>query len=223
VGNRAPIHITFDDGHRSNYEQAFPLLEEFRVKATFFLLADHIGTDSKFIGWAHAREMSAAGHRIESHGLAHRVLTACTKAELREEVLRSKQEIEDHLGLEVDSISAPGGRWNQSVLGACTEVGYKYFFHSNPWTSGSGPSGIRLKGRHMVTNVMGVQRIQTLVEAHWMRRMFWRATYGAKERLRQTLGDALYHNTWCWLANWTPEDGLEVQVSGVSNKKDIPT
>jgi hypothetical protein len=32
--------ITFGDGHRSNFEQAFPLLEQFGMKAEFLLMAN---------------------------------------------------------------------------------------------------------------------------------------------------------------------------------------
>src|SRR5438132_4067541 len=45
-GGQSPL-MTFDDGHRSNFEQAFPLLEQFGLRATFFVLVGRVGGTDK--------------------------------------------------------------------------------------------------------------------------------------------------------------------------------
>jgi peptidoglycan/xylan/chitin deacetylase (PgdA/CDA1 family) len=204
--------ITFDDGHRSNYEKAFPILERFGAKATFFVLAGCVSCSSNYISWEQAREMALEGHRIASHGWSHRILTQCDSSELEREISGSKGEIEDRLGVEVDSISAPGGRWNERVVEACGRAGYKYLFHSNPWMPISFRKSIRLQGRQMVTGRMGSPLLQKLLQISPARRQYLRARYAAKERVRLILGDQLYHKLWCWLANWDPGEGVELQV-----------
>lgn len=47
--NRALI-VTFDDGYRDNYTCAYPILKEFRLPATIFLVTGHIGR-SKLFWW----------------------------------------------------------------------------------------------------------------------------------------------------------------------------
>jgi peptidoglycan/xylan/chitin deacetylase (PgdA/CDA1 family) len=45
---RRPIIITFDDGYRDNYTNAFPVLKEFGLRATIFLTSGHIGSPKLF-------------------------------------------------------------------------------------------------------------------------------------------------------------------------------
>ena len=209
--------ISFDDGHCSNYENAFPMLERFGLKATFFVLAGRIGTPGAYISWGQAREMASAGHRIESHGWSHRILTQCSSLELDQELSDSKREIEDRLGVEVDSISAPGGRWNERVVDACVRAGYNCLFHSNPWAPVSLRKEIRVQGRQMVTGQMDALQLQKLMRIGRIERNYLRARYAAKERARLVLGEQLYHKLWCWIANWNPEEGVEVEITGRAN------
>lgn len=50
-GQRIPdisVVITFDDGWRDNYENAFPILKKYKTPATIFLTSDCIGTEKEF-------------------------------------------------------------------------------------------------------------------------------------------------------------------------------
>ena len=40
-----PVCLTFDDGYSSTYELAFPLLKEFEMKATVFVIGVSVGKD----------------------------------------------------------------------------------------------------------------------------------------------------------------------------------
>jgi peptidoglycan/xylan/chitin deacetylase (PgdA/CDA1 family) len=204
--------VSFDDGHRSDYEQAFPILDSANIKATFFILAGCVGREANYISWEQARQMANSGHCVASHGWSHKILTQCTPAELQREIADSKREIEDRLGVEVNSISAPGGRWNSRVSEACENAGYRYFYHSNPWAHPRSLNTLKIRGRHMVTGHMGVEELHKLHTTSGAQRIAKSALYLAKDGLRSALGDKLYHKIWCRLANWNPEEGMEVQI-----------
>jgi peptidoglycan/xylan/chitin deacetylase (PgdA/CDA1 family) len=214
-----PPLITFDDGHRSNFEQAFPLLEQFGLKATFFVVVGAIDNNDRYITWKQARKLVAAGHSVESHGWSHRILTQCNPSDLHQELIQSKQELENRLGEQVVAISAPGGRWDERVVDVCSRAGYKYLFHSNPWVPASRQKNICLQGRHMVMKRMGSTELQKLLQPGEGQQLYSLIRHKTKERARRILGDQLYHKVWCWLANWKPEEGMEVQIVGSRSQK----
>ena len=89
------VVITFDDGYADNYECAAPVLEHFRLPATFFVTAGLIGTprpfahDGRFphhfrtLTWDQVEGLAACGFSIGSHGMTHANLARCPLEEAR--------------------------------------------------------------------------------------------------------------------------------------------
>lgn len=69
---RRAVMLTFDDGYRSNYELAYPLLQEYQAKAVISVIGEYIQKeDPLFLTWDMCREMSQSGLvEIGSHSYA---------------------------------------------------------------------------------------------------------------------------------------------------------
>lgn len=56
------VMITFDDGYRNNYALAFPILQEYGMKAVISVICDHVDVGKPdFLTWDMCREMAASG------------------------------------------------------------------------------------------------------------------------------------------------------------------
>lgn len=62
------ISITFDDGYTSVYANAFPLLKERGLKASWAIIADGIGSNASYATLANLQEWVAAGNECIPHG-----------------------------------------------------------------------------------------------------------------------------------------------------------
>jgi len=195
-----PPVVTFDDGHGSNYVLALPLLQKTGLSAIFFVTTDWIGKRKGFMDWSQLREMQSLGHSIAAHGASHKLLTHCSASELEDEVRRSKQDIEDALGVAVTSISMPGGRWNSRVLGACRDAGYQLVYHSNAGVRKRSISGLEIRGRLMIHRGTTALALRPYLFENRYALFALRSKNAVKSIGRKVLGDALYSQAWRSLA-----------------------
>ena len=123
-----PVLITFDDGYADNYENAFPILEYYGLKATIFVIPAFVGRNSNYLTWDQIREMEQGGITIQSHTLNHRKLEELPDDEIRSELLNSKLVLEENLGHAVDFLAYPTGTYNLHIAGIAQDCGYKGAF-----------------------------------------------------------------------------------------------
>lgn len=126
--------ITIDDGYVSGYEVGWPILKKFNYPFTMYVYLKYISTGGKAITWDQLAEMRDAGVDIGSHTVSHQDLRKKGKGAddyesfLKDEVERSKQVIEEKLGIKVLSIAYPQGRANAKVAEATKTAGYELGF-----------------------------------------------------------------------------------------------
>lgn len=120
-----PVILTFDDGYRDNYENAFPLLHERQMTATFFLVIDFINNERpEYLTWDMVRAMYAGGMAIEVHGLDHSSLRKRSRADLEFQALRSYETIQDRIGSRPRFLSYPAGEYDANTIEMVQSAGY---------------------------------------------------------------------------------------------------
>ena len=117
--------LTFDDGYRSVYEQARPILARYGLVGCSFVSTDLVGTDRRLphddanpvralldvMTWPEVIALRAAGWSIGSHSASHARLAACQGEELGREVDGSRKALIAKLGAGAFTIAYPyGGR-----------------------------------------------------------------------------------------------------------------
>jgi peptidoglycan/xylan/chitin deacetylase (PgdA/CDA1 family) len=109
-----PIVVTFDDGTADLADVATPILEQHGVPATVYLATRYVDEGIEFpdagtpLSWDAVRDMAATGlWTIGSHTHGHLLLDRLPPAEATDELDRSKELIEQHVGAPAHHFAYP--------------------------------------------------------------------------------------------------------------------
>jgi len=187
--------VTFDDAHASQLRYGLALLQKHRLRAIFFAIVNWTNHRAAYMTWEQLRELVAAGHEVQSHGMSHVQLTRCTDAELQNEVVSSKAELEQKLGIAIDAISIPNGRWNRRVIEACAAAGYGRIYTSDP-VSPSTLFRTQMIGRWMVTRGTTLEQVRRVLAGDRRALRMSLARHHCKLSIRQAVGEDFYDRVW---------------------------
>jgi len=156
--------ITFDDGWKSQYEVAWPIMKKFGYTFTMFLYTEGIAGGSlaggQAITWEQLADMRDNGIDIQAHSATHQDLREGHPVTITEpgakktrkrltgpeyeqwvqnEVVGCKTLLEQRLGIRVNCFAVPYGFYNEHVKEIARNAGYEAIFtvYGQPitWTS----------------------------------------------------------------------------------------
>ena len=140
------VLVTIDDGYRSTFEIARPILERHRIPAVAFvtagLMGRHVpGDHEPFMSWEQVRGLLDAGLSVGSHAYTHSSFGQMSAEEAYDEGKRSRETLERELGRPVTAFAYPfGTAAHHSAVSArvlAEECGYRMLFLSE-----HGPIGV---------------------------------------------------------------------------------
>ena len=112
------IALTFDDGPGAGTRRILSALDEVGGRATFCMVASRMGEYAQT-----ARRVAEQGSEIATHTWDHPNLTKLGASQLRKELNRSLNAIEDATGVRPTVLRPPYGSVNAEVKEACAELG----------------------------------------------------------------------------------------------------
>jgi peptidoglycan/xylan/chitin deacetylase (PgdA/CDA1 family) len=139
LGRRAlperAMAITFDDGFEDFHAAAWPQLRRRSLPATVFVTTGYVGGTSGWLrrqgegkrpmlSWAQIEELASAGIECGAHGHTHAQLDLLRAAAAREEIERSKRQLEAVVG-QVASFAYPHGYYSRHVRREVAGAGFR--------------------------------------------------------------------------------------------------
>ncbi|MGW8224724.1 MAG: polysaccharide deacetylase family protein [Anaerolineales bacterium] len=118
-----PIVITFDDGYEDIFENAFPIMERYGFTGTVYIVANRLNSDG-FMHREQLQELLDHGWEVGSHSMTHTELTANHDL-VRREVLQSRLDLNDALGIKVFSFAYPFGTLDWYISSKVLDYGYR--------------------------------------------------------------------------------------------------
>jgi len=130
---RSALTLIFDDGRQSDIDRIVPILDAARVKGVFAPTTELLGTKGYFDP-ADLRNLAGAGHEVASHLDRHIPLIDRVHEDAEIGLRRSRDVLEDIVGLTIESVVYPFGANNRSVRATAAQV-YRIGFSAWPGTT----------------------------------------------------------------------------------------
>lgn len=193
------VLLTFDDGHRSVYTHALPILQEYQLNAFVFLTTDKIATDQQFLNWDEVNALNQAGCVMGGHGTSHQFLDGLDAQQVRNELSDSRKLIENHTGTSTRTMSLPGGRYNSDVLSQCHETGYQMVFTSDVRSPILSAAPV-LIGRFAIRHGLPLGEYAQMISGKPLYVIKKRSVQLAKKGLQKLIGNERYYKLYRKLA-----------------------
>lgn len=123
-GNQKIIWLTFDDSLWDFYDNAYPILQKYQVKATNNVITSTVGSQTN-LSLDEMLEMKNNGMSFQDHTVTHPDLSATDSSTQTTEMKDSKQYLDDSLNQDTIAIAYPAGRYSDTTLQIAENLDYK--------------------------------------------------------------------------------------------------
>jgi peptidoglycan/xylan/chitin deacetylase (PgdA/CDA1 family) len=119
-----PIVLTFDNGYRSQYTRALPILHRLHWRGDLNLQLSGLPPSQGGLSQTQVRRLVAAGWELDSQTFSHPDLTTLNPAQLHYQVAVARTVIQRRYHVPADWFCYPSGRYNPTVEAAVKQAGY---------------------------------------------------------------------------------------------------
>lgn len=115
--NRAIVSINFDDGWRSVYQNALPILSKYGLSSTAYIITGAID-NPEYMTTAMLQTLKNQGNEIASHSVTHPELTKLNSTNLGLELSSSQSALRQLFGISgvADNFASPYGEYDSNVI-----------------------------------------------------------------------------------------------------------
>lgn len=130
-----PILLTFDDGYRDFYTDAYPILKKYHVPATAYIVPGFLDKPNYMYGYQVRNIVDERLVEIGAHTVHHVWLKNMKQQEAQDEIQNSKKMIEEMFHTNVVSFAYPYGAFDTQAVDIVQKSGF--------WTAVSTVPGIQ--------------------------------------------------------------------------------
>lgn len=118
------IVITLDDGYDDVYDNAYPILYKYQLKANLMIPTGLLGNIG-YMSWDQLKRMVDTGLiTAYNHSWSHASLTNLSDEKLKYEILTAKQQLDEKLGKQGNIFAYPYGSEDRRVVNLLRENGF---------------------------------------------------------------------------------------------------
>jgi peptidoglycan/xylan/chitin deacetylase (PgdA/CDA1 family) len=167
------ISICFDDGWKSQMDNAFPLLHKYGFCATFYIVSDYAAGKASYMSVEDLKMLEIHGHEIGSHTKSHKHLPEISTDEAWQEITQGLYELERY-GFKPRTFAYPFGEYNSAVIKYVRETGFLAArgitrSYNNKSTEHMLLNGYSLRAEHSASDVISwINNFLTDQENEWL-------------------------------------------------------
>ena len=126
------VIVSFDDGFKSVYENAAPIMKKYGIKGNVYLPTKYISKDEHFMTWEMVKTLVSTNQfEMQAHTHSHVDIRCLDSKELKNEIKQMDQLFEKNIGAKTEVFCIPFGTYNRkSIKLILTTNRYKYLLGS---------------------------------------------------------------------------------------------